>query len=96
MTNGEARAVLSEMLISKTYEDEVQKSKKVQKVINEQCQALNIAIEAIEKQIPKKTLPEKRYYGHGRCPSCNAVFTDKTTNYCGNCGQAIDWSGANG
>ena len=53
---------------------------------------LKAAKEALKKQIPKKPLEEKRYYGIGKCPTCNAVFKDKTTNYCGNCGQAIDWS----
>lgn len=43
------------------------------------------------KQIPQKPLPEERYYGVGKCPTCNAVFLNTTTNYCGNCGQALDW-----
>lgn len=47
--------------------------------------------EAVEKQIPVKPLPEERYYGIGRCPRCNAVFLDRSTGYCGNCGQALDW-----
>lgn len=56
-----------------------------------QCNANEIALEAIEKQIPEKLLPEQRYYGIGKCPRCGVVFTDDSTNYCGNCGQAIDW-----
>ena len=55
--------------------------------------ALLAAKKALEKQIPKKPLPEEKYYGNGKCPSCGAVFIDKSTNYCGNCGQALDWSG---
>ena len=43
------------------------------------------------KQVPKTVLPDNRYYGGGRCPSCLAVFLDNTTNYCGNCGQKLDW-----
>lgn len=43
------------------------------------------------KQIPQKPLPEERYYGVGKCPSCKVVFLDNTTKYCGNCGQALDW-----
>lgn len=50
------------------------------------------AIKALKKQLPKRPLPDERYYGNGRCPNCNAVFIDKSTNYCGNCGQALDWS----
>lgn len=44
-----------------------------------------------EKQIPKKPLPDNRYFGNGICPMCNAVFMDKLTKYCGNCGQALEW-----
>lgn len=49
--------------------------------------------ELIRRHTPKKPLPEQRYYGIGRCPLCDMVFTftDEGTKYCGNCGQAIDW-----
>ena len=63
-------------------------------------EALNKAVEAIEKQIPKKPLHmHKNYY----CPICkedgwmlwdDAVPNDMD-NYCGKCGQAIDWSDIN-
>ena len=53
--------------------------------------ARDLAILALEKQIPKKPLEETKFYGNGKCPSCGAVFMDKSTNYCGNCGQALDW-----
>ena len=49
------------------------------------------AIKALDKQIPQKPLEETKFYGNGKCPSCGAVFMDKSTNYCGNCGQALDW-----
>ena len=60
-------------------------------------EALNKAIEAIEKQIPKKPLHmHKNYY----CPICKEdgwmLWDDAVPNdmdkYCGICGQAIDWS----
>lgn len=45
-------------------------------------------IEAIRKQIPFKP---KRYTGYpGQC-RCGAVFLDKSSKYCGNCGQRLDW-----
>ena len=44
-----------------------------------------------ERSLPKKPIEEKRYYGVGRCPNCGVVFINKATNYCGNCGQALDW-----
>ena len=59
--------------------------------------ALSLAIEALEKQIPKKPLHmHKNYY----CPICKEdrwmLWDDAIPNdmdkYCGKCGQAIDWS----
>ena len=54
--------------------------------------------EALEKQTPKKVVEKKTWVGDYICPTCNAVFmTDKEglfgsrTNYCGNCGQKLDW-----
>ena len=58
--------------------------------------ALKLAIEALEKQIPKKPLHmHKNYY----CPICKEdgwmLWDDAIPNdmdkYCGMCGQAIDW-----
>lgn len=56
------------------------------------AEAVRVVSAAAKKQVPQKPVPEPRYYGNGKCPSCHAVFIDKTTNYCGNCGQALDWS----
>ena len=62
--------------------------------------ALNKAIDALEKQIPKKPLHmHKNYY----CPICKEdgwmLWDDAIPNdmdkYCGKCGQAIDWSDIN-
>lgn len=50
-----------------------------------------IIIKALKKQVPEKVLPEKKFYGNGICPSCDVYFVDKTTDFCGNCGQALDW-----
>ena len=58
--------------------------------------ALALAIEALEKQIPKKPLHmHKNYY----CPICKddgwMLWDDAVPNdmdsFCGMCGQAIDW-----
>lgn len=58
--------------------------------------ALELAILALEKQIPKKPLHmHKNYY----CPICKEdgwmLWDDAVPNdmdkYCGKCGQAIDW-----
>ena len=56
--------------------------------------ALSLAIEALEKQIPKK--PTTGKYGHTECACCGWVvesFCGDLEQYpfCPNCGQAIDW-----
>lgn len=63
-------------------------------------EALEIAVIALEKQIPKKPINvEKHYY---ECPCCKQdlgvsdddifVYENHTPMYCSNCGQALDWS----
>ena len=56
--------------------------------------ALQTAIEALEKQIPKKPMVTNRATVC-RCANCKAIVmqnlhTEKT-DYCIRCGQAIDW-----
>lgn len=56
--------------------------------------AFETAIEALEKQIPKKVTKLA-------CPSCNRIFLfrygeKRKGDYCDNCGQALDWSDNNG
>ena len=68
--------------------------------LNEDCrmsaEAMKLAIEALEKQVSKKPLHiHKNYY----CPICKEdglmLWDDAVPNdmdeYCGKCGQAIDW-----
>ena len=68
--------------------------------LNEGCrmsaEAMNLAIKALEKQIPKKPLHmHKNYY----CPICKEdgwmlwddAIPNDTDAYCGKCGQALDW-----
>lgn len=52
--------------------------------------AFEIAISALEKQIPKNPDLDGGVY----CPCCLHEFKENydTTSYCPNCGQAIDWS----
>ena len=60
---------------------------------------MNIAISALEKQIPKKPI-EKELIGasatgykyKGRCPKCSSTVSQYKGNYCHHCGQALDWS----
>lgn len=62
-----------------------------------------IAIDAIEKQIPQKPILEGDGYADGNpvydtayCPICNHDFeegiNDWGSKYCSGCGQALDWS----
>ena len=59
--------------------------------------ALALAIDALEKQIPKK--PTMGKYGHTECACCGWVvesFCGDLEQYpfCPYCGQAIDWRDA--
>ena len=57
--------------------------------------AIDIVIEALEKQIPKKPVNYDSV-PHSRCPVCNnavKVFEDAHEyHYCLYCGQCLDWS----
>ena len=83
-----------------TYEEAIEN---LQYIISNDCtetqhdfvEEIEMAIEALEKQIPKKPVLENRYSGHYNCPICNEDCTYDTVfkyPYCPFCGQAIDWS----
>ena len=85
-----------------TYEEAIKHFKSLQKRYTKEhngrmCEKVNLALEALEKQIPKKPLHmHKNYY----CPICKEdgwmLWDDAIPNdmdkYCGKCGHAIDWS----
>lgn len=56
---------------------------------------INAAIEALEKQIPKKPKLHRTFEVLGMtdsiylCPSCDTMLDNE--DYCTNCGQALDW-----
>ena len=68
----------------------------------EHIKSIEIAINALEKQIPKKPTPidYEKYMdtvknalflkGSYWCPNCNHVV--KCGTYCSDCGQKLDWS----
>lgn len=71
---------------------------------NNYVDAFLVAIEALEKQLPKKTrengmqdglIRKIKYY---TCPTCgNCLLTEmmnerQNTGYCWDCGQRLDWS----
>lgn len=59
--------------------------------LNEDCrmsaEAMKLAIEALEKQMPKKPYWE---YGVWHCKSCG-LDVSIDDSFCPVCGQAIDW-----
>ena len=61
--------------------------------------SLEMAIAALEKQISKKMNDIDEYEEDelcGYCPQCNKLQSNLwNENFCGVCGQAIDWSGEN-
>ena len=62
-------------------------------------EALEVAISALEKQIPKKPENHSGRYYDNLCPLCGKRIksgqgssSKQRTNWCNHCGQAIDWS----
>ena len=53
--------------------------------------AFETAIEALEKQIPKKLKDDGWLY----CPICGRDVLMDRFDYCCHCGQALDWSDTN-
>ena len=76
-----------------TYEEAIKHFKSLQKRYAKEhngrmCEKVNLALEALEKQVPKKPYWE---YGGCHCKSCGLdVLSDEY--FCPLCGQAIDWS----
>lgn len=66
------------------------------------AEALDVAIQALEKQIPKKPIM-KQYFEDLEeeylcCPTCGEILTDRIPAdnetfyfHCMNCGQKFDW-----
>ncbi|MEE1046915.1 MAG: hypothetical protein U0M60_05770 [Clostridia bacterium] len=91
MTNEEAKALFEEDLKDGKCNDDCP-----------ECNARELAISALEKQIPKKVTHEATLYKCCTCPNCKNVvdeFTEfmgnrcrVTPTYCKYCSQALDWS----
>ena len=89
------------ILDKKTCFDEMLKTETTaDKLKTRADEALKMAIEALEKQIPKRALPtkdavdmfeaDKLLWGEGHCPNCEH-YIRLPHKYCYKCGQAIDW-----
>jgi len=65
----------------------------------EDCCEYAMALNAIEKQIPKKPVIEKDKVlfdiVYGKCPKCGSGIYSTTNLCCHKCGQALDWSALN-
>ena len=88
MTNQEAISVLESIDAKTDYF-----------LINDdaRAEAIDMAISALEKQIPQK--PNNCiWYGDGsamgHCPMCDTLMDSDSDAHCYGCGQAIDWEGA--
>lgn len=57
------------------------------------CDWIEMAKSALEKQIPKKPIEARRWlYDNGLiCPVCSCSIYKLSFSYCPNCGQKIDW-----
>lgn len=93
MTIEEAKKILEGELLVVTLESNVSKETQ-KKRLNEKFRALNVALEAIDKQIPKQPIEKSPWVYH--CPNCDSqkiedVFIERF-RYCRDCGQALDWS----
>ena len=58
------------------------------------AEAIDMAINALEKQIPNKPVKKSfivPYEGINVCPSCKEPLGGKR-HYCSKCGQKLDWS----
>lgn len=56
-------------------------------IFDEELEAIETAIDALKKQVPRarQLLPGRRK--HGYCPNCGTHSWDKTNTYCSSCGQ---------
>ncbi len=67
-------------------------------VFEDEIDTANTVIEALEKQLPKKPI-ERHYEEEGEepyikvsCPNGCRFQPSRTSNYCRECGQRLDWS----
>ena len=87
MTDGEAIEKLKNMRLFMQIEDE----KNECKFTEDDYKANDMAIQALEKQMPKKPdFTEDKEFA--LCPCCNGKGLFNMQKYCDDCGQKIDWS----
>ena len=74
----------------KLFREELDRNSKT-----ENAKALDVAIKALEKQIPKKPLFETvrndTAYHCSNCKNFIGFYDTRIYEYCHNCGQKLDW-----
>lgn len=87
MTESEAIEKLKSMRLFMQIEDE----KNECKFAEDDYKTNEMAIQALEKQIPMKPdFTEDKEFA--LCPCCNGKSLLDKQKYCDNCGQKLDWS----
>ena len=101
MTNKEAIKIIDALIFQAYLEYEVARIKRGKIDINNRYNALTLAKEALEKQIPKKPYKRKEHKSKDYyCAICERYLGDEMElkfaclqpEYCEHCGQALDWS----
>ena len=72
--------------------DRLNTTERIDVVRDNLVEAVRVVSVEAKYRIAQKPKPDLFYYGYGKCPTCGVIFADKSTNYCGNCGQSLDWS----
>lgn len=93
MTENEAIEKLKNMRLFMQIEDKSNDCK----FTEDDYKANEMAIQALEKQIPKKPVKSEkqvvRYVNTYYCPICNLGITGTNiAKWCYHCGQKLDWS----
>ena len=87
MTEREAVEKLKNMRLFMQLED----NKNECKFTEDDYKANEMAVQALEKQVPKKPdFTEDKEFA--LCPCCNGKGLLDKQKYCDNCGQKLDWS----
>ncbi len=90
MTNEEAIKELKED--RETYQDFINQGYADNEEIKRGLLALDMAIEALEKQVPKKVAADIYYDGAVSHICLCGAEVEENQAYCDVCGQMIDWS----
>ena len=98
MDEKEVREAIELMEIQITIRQKIPEYLGLKEKTDKQIGERRTAIEALEKQLPKKV---ENWNGQASCPGCKKLFGNMADikmlrywdfDYCNHCGQKIDWS----